>query len=103
MFLTGDQTTELSEIFRLLGDPNRLRIVLACLMEPVGVGELAERLALSPSLVSHHLRLLRAPRNRRAARDGKHVRYSAADDHVSHMLSDMIAHLVEPHDPEERS
>lgn len=94
--LTEDQRAELAEMFSLLGDPNRLRIVLSCLYEPVSVGEMASRLALSPSLVSHHLRLLRAARLLRAERRGKHVFYVAADHHVRDMLRDMVSHVAEP-------
>lgn len=93
--LSPDQRAELAEMFSLLGDPNRLRIVLSCLYEPVSVGEMAGRLGLSASLVSHHLRLLRAARLLRAERRGKHVFYIAADDHVRDMLSDMVSHVAE--------
>lgn len=90
-----DTITELAEIFRLMGDPSRLRIVLTCLDQPVAVGEIAASLELSPSLVSHHLRLLRATRVLRAERRGKQVFYSAADDHIRHVISDMMAHVGE--------
>ena len=52
---------ELADLFHLLGDPTRLRIVLACLAQPTAVGDIAGALNLSSSLVSHHLRLLRHP------------------------------------------
>ncbi|NTC02586.1 ArsR/SmtB family transcription factor, partial [Agrobacterium tumefaciens] len=42
----------LSETFRLLGDPSRLRILLLCLEGPRPVTEIAETLDLSQSLVS---------------------------------------------------
>jgi len=96
--LTLDQTTELAEVFHLMGDPSRLSIILACLERQRPVGEMAEELGLSPSLVSHHLRLLRAARVVRAERRGKHVYYVAADDHIRGVLRDMIDHLVEPDD-----
>ena len=88
--------TILAETFHLLGDATRLRIVIACLAEPVSVGELALRVKASPSLASHHLRLLKAARLVRAERRGKQVFYSAADDHIRAMLTDMIAHVAEP-------
>ncbi|MFO1350712.1 MAG: metalloregulator ArsR/SmtB family transcription factor [Gammaproteobacteria bacterium] len=84
--LSADEVTELAEMFRLLGEPNRLGIVLSCLERPVTVGSMAERLGLSPSLVSHHLRLLRATRLLRGERDGKHIRS---------MPGNMVEHLVE--------
>src|ERR1700751_1991457 len=94
--LTADQTTELAEMFRLLGEPNRLRIVASCLGGTLSVGEITTRLALSQSLVSHHLRLLRAARLLKAGRRGKQVYYSIADGHVREMLTNMIEHVAEP-------
>ncbi|KAG0188460.1 hypothetical protein DFQ28_004800 [Apophysomyces sp. BC1034] len=96
MAVTSEQRIPvLADLFRLLGDATRLRIVLACLGEPKAVGGIADELALSASLVSHHLRLLRAARLLRAERRGKHVLYAAADAHVSRMLADMIEHVGE--------
>jgi len=92
-----DRIVQLADLFRLLGDPTRLRIVLACVEQPVAVGAIAESLGLSASLVSHHLRLLRAARVVRADRQGKQVFYLAADDHISDMLSDLLEHVAEPH------
>ncbi|MBA1146828.1 winged helix-turn-helix transcriptional regulator [Ectothiorhodospiraceae bacterium WFHF3C12] len=94
--LGEDHARQLAEVFHLLGDSNRLRLVLACLEEPVSVNALAERLGLSASLVSHHLRLLKAARLMRAHREGKQVYYQAADEHVRRMLADMVEHLLEP-------
>ena len=42
-----DQVVELAEMFRLMSDPTRLRIILACLDAPAAVGEMAERLGIS--------------------------------------------------------
>jgi DNA-binding transcriptional ArsR family regulator len=87
---------ELADLFHLLGDPTRLRIVLACLAQPTAVGDIAAALNLSSSLVSHHLRLLRAARIVKAERQGKQVFYAAADAHISGLLSDMFEHIAEP-------
>jgi ArsR family transcriptional regulator, lead/cadmium/zinc/bismuth-responsive transcriptional repressor len=101
MMLTADQTTGLAEMFRLLGEPSRLSIVASCLDSPLSVGEITSRLGLSQSLVSHHLRLLRAARLLKAGRRGKQVFYSIPDSHVRDMLTNMIEHLAEPHEHEE--
>ena len=95
-FDTDDRVVQIADLFRLLGDPTRLRIVLACVDERRAVGAIAESLKLSPSLVSHHLRLLRAARIVRAERQGKQVFYVAADGHISGMLTDMLEHVAEP-------
>ncbi|ORC48870.1 transcriptional regulator [Burkholderia sp. A27] len=93
---SADTLLPLADLFRLLGDPTRLRIVLACADERRAVGALAQALRLSPSLVSHHLRLLRAARIVRAERQGKQVFYLAADRHISAMLAGMLEHVAEP-------
>ena len=91
-----ERVVPLADLFRLLGDPTRLRIVLACLAQPTAVGDIAGALNLSSSLVSHHLRLLRAARIVKAERQGKQVFYAAADAHISGLLSNMFEHIAEP-------
>jgi DNA-binding transcriptional ArsR family regulator len=87
---------QLADLFHLLGDPTRLRIVLSCLPAPIAVGDIASQLQLSSSLVSHHLRLLRAARIVKSERQGKQVFYTAADAHISGVLADMLEHIAEP-------
>ena len=93
--LDDDRAIELAEMFRLLGDPSRLRIVLETLGEPRSVSDIASRLGLSLSLVSHHLRLLRAARLVSSERRGKQIFYSIHDAHVAHVIRDMVAHVNE--------
>ena len=84
-----------AETFKLLGDPTRLKILIACLSEPVAVGDIARKVDASPSLVSHHLRLLRGARLVRRTRQARQMYYEAADHHIEHVVSDMIAHAGE--------
>lgn len=98
--LDDDQILEVAEILRLLGEPSRLRILLACLVEPAAVGELAGRVGMGRSLVSHHLRVLRASRLLRSDRHGKQIIYSPIDDRVRCILADLASHVVDL--PEER-
>ena len=93
--ITNDQALELADMFRIMGDASRLKIVMTCLRKPRSVSDIAVTTKLSPSLVSHHLRLLRAARMLRAKRQGKQVFYVAADDHVQRVISDMVAHIAE--------
>ncbi|GAB3404517.1 metalloregulator ArsR/SmtB family transcription factor [Massilia agilis] len=92
----ADWVDQLADLFHLLGDKTRLRIVIACLARPISVGDIAADLDLSSSLVSHHLRLLRAARIVKAERQGKQVFYAAADAHISGLLADMADHIAEP-------
>ena len=91
-----ESVAQLADLFHLLGDPTRLRIVLACVAAPIAVSEIAATLELSSSLVSHHLRLLRAARIVKAERQGKQVFYAAADAHISSLLANMFEHIAEP-------
>lgn len=91
----GDRAVELADLFRLLGDPTRLRIVIACVDGPRAVGAMADQLGLSASLASHHLRLLRAARIVRPERRGKHVLYTADDEHIRRVILDMLEHVGE--------
>jgi len=93
--LSPDRVAVLAEVFRLMGDGNRLRVLLLVRDQPRAVGEIAAATDLSPSLVSHHLRLLRAGRLVRAERRGKHVFYALDDAHVRCVLNDMTDHLDE--------
>jgi len=96
--LGDEQIVELAELLRLLGEPTRLRVLLACLAEPASVGEIAARAGIPRSLVSHHLRMLRASRFLRATRNGKQIIYSPVDDRVRCILEDLVEHVVEPAD-----
>jgi ArsR family transcriptional regulator, lead/cadmium/zinc/bismuth-responsive transcriptional repressor len=91
--LEPDQTAQLAETFGLLADPTRLSIVVVCMERKISTGQIAEELGLSASLVSHHLRLLRAARMLRSERRGKQVFYSMADACVNNVLEIMIDHL----------
>jgi ArsR family transcriptional regulator, lead/cadmium/zinc/bismuth-responsive transcriptional repressor len=93
---SDERVVPLADLFRVLGDPTRLRIVLACVQQRRAVGAIAEALGLSASLVSHHLRLLRAARIVRAERQGKQVFYLAADGHITAMLAELLEHVAEP-------
>ncbi len=93
--LSTDQVTELASMFQLMSDPSRLRIILECLHTPTSVGDMASSLNLSTSLVSHHLRLLRAGRLIQAERKGARVFYMITDEHIRRVLIDMASHVAE--------
>lgn len=90
----------IAETYRLLGDPTRLKILLACLTEPKCVNDVASEVGITGSLTSHHLRLLRGARLVRSERQGRQIFYCAADDHVNGMLTEMVAHFRQTNDIE---
>jgi ArsR family transcriptional regulator, lead/cadmium/zinc/bismuth-responsive transcriptional repressor len=88
------QTAErLALLFSTLGDPGRVRILSALLEEDLNVGELAERVGLSHSAVSHHLRHLRQTRLVRAHKQGRYVYYALDDEHVRDLFAFGLAHV----------
>jgi DNA-binding transcriptional ArsR family regulator len=93
--LTQNQITALSETLHLMGEPNRLKLLLACLQGSQSVSELAKQLDLSVPLNSHHLRLLRSARLLVAKRKGKHIYHDIFDTHVRCILEDMLKHFTE--------
>lgn len=96
--MTQDEATQLADLFRLLGEPNRLRLVAACLDGRRSVSELTGEIGASQSLLSQHLRLLRAGRLLRQTRQGRNVFYELSDGHVHTMLTNMIDHVLEAED-----
>lgn len=95
--VSASELVTLAETFRLLGDPSRLRILLHCIDTPRAVSDMATALGMSQSLVSHHLRLLRAARLVSGKRKSRQIFYRVSDDHVGHVLRDMLVHIREDH------
>ena len=85
----------LSEIFRALGDPTRLRLLSALGAGELCVCDLASLAGISESATSHQLRLLRALRLVRARRDGRLVFYRLDDEHVSGLVAQGLQHVAE--------
>ena len=80
--LEPSDVDDLTEIFRVLGDPTRVPILDVLSRSEVWVQELRGTLQLSESAVSHQLRLLRSARIVRARRAGRNVFYALDDHHV---------------------
>jgi DNA-binding transcriptional ArsR family regulator len=87
---------EAAELFKVLGNESRLRLLLLIGRESRTVGALAEASGLSQPLVSQHLRTLRNAGLVAAQRSGKEVGYEITDLHVSHVVSDALEHVREP-------
>jgi len=86
----------LSELFKLLGDPSRLRIINA--LSAAGelcVCDLSAALDLSQSAMSHQLSQLKRARLVRSRKDGKSVFYALDDRHVSGLLALAAEHAAE--------
>lgn len=82
-------------IFRALGDPQRLRLLIMLEARSCCVSELAESLAEPLPAVSQRLRVLKSERIVTSERDGKHVYYSLADGHISRLVTNGVMHAME--------
>jgi ArsR family transcriptional regulator, lead/cadmium/zinc/bismuth-responsive transcriptional repressor len=83
---------DLAEMFRLLGDPTRLRIVTALAREELCVCDLATVLGASQSVVSHSLRSLRLMGIVRFRKEGRIAHYSLADRALAVLLRSGFRH-----------
>ena len=100
--ISRDETDRLSELFRLLGDPNRARLLYALLEAgELCVCDLAATVEVPESSVSHALRLLRTARVVRARRDGRMMYYRLDDQHVRLLLDLCREHLRHAAAPDE--
>lgn len=93
----GDQEliTSLSEIFKVLGDPTRLKIIMALADEELCVYDIAEVLGVSESAVSHQLRMLKTMRLVKQRKDGKLVFYTLDDEHIEDLIRVASRHISE--------
>lgn len=85
----------LADVFKVLGDPTRLRILRVLMNQEVCVRDIADELGMGQSAVSHQLRILRDARLVHFRRDGKTVYYSLADAHVFTLLDVGLEHVAE--------
>ncbi|AEJ61056.1 regulatory protein ArsR [Spirochaeta thermophila DSM 6578] len=86
---------EMASFFRMMGDPTRIRILSLLFDEELCVHTLADRLEMTQSAVSHQLALLKHAWLVRSRREGKHVYYSLADEHVKQVYELAREHLEE--------
>lgn len=98
--------TDLADVFGLLADPGRLRLLTALQDGEMCVCDLAAATGLGESAVSHALRLLRAHRVVRVRRSGRRAYYRLDDAHVRMLLDLALTHAghaapvhLEDHDP----
>ena len=95
LVLENSDVDDLTEIFRVLGDPTRVRILDVLSRAELCVQDLAGTLKLSESAVSHQLRLLRSARIVRARRAGRNVFYALDDHHVLALFEQGLRHARE--------
>jgi len=101
--LSDASAAALAETFRALGDLTRVRMLDALARSELCVQDLAARLHLTESAVSHQLRLLRNMRLVRTRRDGRLVFYALDDQHIVGLFEQGLEHVEEREGREHRS
>jgi DNA-binding transcriptional ArsR family regulator len=86
---------DLSDTFKTLGDPTRLKIVLALAKEEFCVCDLSSLINLSISAISHQLRLLRNMKLVKFRKEGKMVYYTLDDSHIENIIREGQTHVNE--------
>lgn len=87
--------SRLARTYKLMGDPTRLKIILALRGGEMCVCDIAAFIGLSESAVSHQLRRLRDLSLVRSRRDGQVLYYSLDDDHVVDLITTGLRHIKE--------
>jgi ArsR family transcriptional regulator, lead/cadmium/zinc/bismuth-responsive transcriptional repressor len=93
--LSLDECEKLSQMFKILADPSRLRILFALERQEMCVCDLAALLEISESAVSHQLRFLRNVNLVKNRRDGTVLYYRLVDDHVKILTDIGLTHIRE--------
>ncbi len=91
--IDGQISLQLAELFAVLADPSRLRIISALSHHELNVTTLAALVGMSQPATSHHLRLLRTQRLVRVRREGRQTFYALDDEHVHDLVDRAIAHV----------
>ena len=84
----------LSEVFKALSDPTRLRIITLLMHHEVCVHVMEDALGMTQSAISHQLRVLRQLNLVRFRKEGRHVFYALDDDHVRLLLEQGLLHIT---------
>lgn len=95
MLPEDDVIYSLAELFKMFGDPTRAKILKCLQIRDLYVGEIADILEMSLSAVSHQLRVLRSAKLVKGTKEGKEVKYSLDDDHVTKILEYGLTHVNE--------
>ena len=86
---------DIAELFKGFADATRVHILSRLAVEELCVTDIAEKVELSQSAISHQLRILKQMQLIKFRREGKNILYSLADDHVKTILQMGLEHVLE--------
>ncbi len=86
-------SSRLAEVFKILGDATRIKLLALLTTDEMRVSDIAEALSMGQSAISHQLRVLRNARLVKFRKDGKEAWYSLDDDHVVKLMRQGLDHV----------
>lgn len=86
---------KLADVFKVFGDATRIKILWVLFAHEICVYDLAERIGMSQSAISHQLRVLKQARLVQSRREGKNTFYSLDDEHVKRIIEQVLIHIEE--------
>lgn len=91
---TDDVTSQkLANLFKVLGDSTRIKLLALLTLEEKRVSDIAEALDMGQSAISHQLRVLRDARLVKYRKEGKEAWYSLDDDYVVKLMRQGLEHV----------
>jgi len=91
----------ISDFFGLLSNPDRVKILGLLIKQELDVHSIVEKLHISQSRVSQHLKLMKLNNLVVERRDGKHVFYHVKDTNVAKVIESAIQfYMVSEADPD---
>ncbi len=85
----------MADLLKMFGDVTRVRILYELLEQELCVSDIAGRLGMTESAISHQLRVLKQARLVKNRREGKSMFYSLADAHVRTIFYHALEHVLE--------
>ena len=82
-----------ASFFKVVGDETRMKILCTIAREELCVNDIAEKVAMTKSAVSHQLKLLKDEDLVKSRRDGKNIFYSLDDQHVLDIIEIAFTHI----------
>ena len=86
---------DLADLFKVFGDSTRIRIMYAISDNEMSVLNIAKKLNMEQSTISHQLKVLRQNKLVRVHREGKQIYYTLIDDHVKKIIEMGLDHVLE--------
>lgn len=89
------QLADVAELFKIFGDLTRVRIIFVLFQHEECVMDIAQKLEMTQSAISHQLRVLKQSRLVTSRREGKTIFYALADSHISSIFGQALEHIQE--------